>query len=98
HRVSAHSSSDDPTRYRDETITEAWKKKDPIARLERFLRQQGLLDEAGVQRIFAEADAEVRDAISAEEPIGPPPLSSLIEDVFAEVPPHLREPLAELEP
>jgi pyruvate dehydrogenase E1 component alpha subunit/2-oxoisovalerate dehydrogenase E1 component alpha subunit len=98
YRVSAHSSSDDPTRYRDETVTEAWKKKDPIARLQRFLVQQGLLDEAADQKIYADVDAEVRDAIAAEEPVGPPPLASLIEDVFAEVPAHLREQLSELEP
>ncbi|HZS40152.1 MAG TPA: thiamine pyrophosphate-dependent enzyme [Polyangia bacterium] len=98
YRVSAHSSSDDPTRYRDERITEAWRKKDPIARLERFLLQQGLIDEAAKQKIYADADAEVREAIAAEEPAPPPPLASLVEDVFAEVPAHLREQLAELEP
>ena len=37
YRVSAHSSSDDPTRYRDESITEAWKQKDPVARFRRWL-------------------------------------------------------------
>jgi pyruvate dehydrogenase E1 component alpha subunit len=98
YRVSAHSSSDDPTRYRDETVTEAWRRKDPIARFRRFLLAQGLLDEAADQKLHAAVDAEVREAIAAEEQVGPPPLSSMIEDVFAEVPAHLREQLAELEP
>ncbi len=42
-------------------------------------------------------EAEVRDAIAAEEPVGPPPLRSLVEDVFAQVPAHLEEQLAEIE-
>jgi pyruvate dehydrogenase E1 component alpha subunit/2-oxoisovalerate dehydrogenase E1 component alpha subunit len=97
YRVAAHSSSDDPTRYRDERVTAEWKQKDPIARLRRFLLAQGLLDAAGDERLRAEVDTEVREAIAAEEPVGPPPLRTLVEDVYAEVPAHLEEQLAELE-
>ena len=50
---------------------------------------QGLLDAAADERMRAEIDAEVRDAVAKEEPVGPPPLESLVEDVFAEVPWHL---------
>jgi pyruvate dehydrogenase E1 component alpha subunit/2-oxoisovalerate dehydrogenase E1 component alpha subunit len=97
YRVSAHSSSDDPTRYRDEAITEQWKKKDPIARFRTFLAGEKWLDDATDQRLQAELDAEVRDAIAAEEPVGPPALRTLVEDVYAQVPRHLEEQLAELE-
>lgn len=97
YRVSAHTSSDDPTRYRDERITEQWKQKDPIARYRTFLMGEKWLDEATDERIKAELDAEVRDAIAAEEPIGPPSLHSLVEDVYAEVPRLLEEQFAELE-
>jgi pyruvate dehydrogenase E1 component alpha subunit/2-oxoisovalerate dehydrogenase E1 component alpha subunit len=97
YRVSAHSSSDDPTRYRDESVTEAWKKKDPIDRYRRFLLAQALLTDAADEQLRAEIDAEVRDAIAAEEPVSAPPLRSLVEDVFADVPRHLEEQLAEIE-
>ncbi len=96
YRVSAHSSSDDPSRYRDERVTEDWRKKDPIDRLRRFLISQGLLDDAADAKLRAAVETEVRDAIAAEEPVGPPPLESLVRDVFADVPPHLREQLDEL--
>src|SRR5678815_791037 len=44
YRVSAHSSSDDPSRYRDEAVTEIWKgERDPIRRLEIFLGRRGWL-------------------------------------------------------
>jgi pyruvate dehydrogenase E1 component alpha subunit/2-oxoisovalerate dehydrogenase E1 component alpha subunit len=98
YRVSAHTSSDDPTRYRDESVTAAWKKKDPIERYRKFLFVQGLLDETADARLHASIEAELREAISAEEPVAPPPLRSMIEDVFAEVPPFLEEELAEIEP
>ncbi len=97
YRVSAHSSSDDPTRYRDESITEQWKLKDPIARFRKYLIAGGLLDDAADERMKSAIEAEVRDAIAAEEPVGPPPLRSLVEDVFAQVPAHLEEQLAEIE-
>jgi pyruvate dehydrogenase E1 component alpha subunit/2-oxoisovalerate dehydrogenase E1 component alpha subunit len=97
YRVSAHSSSDDPTRYRDERITDDWRKKDPIVRFRTWLTAQGLLDAAADERIRAELEAEVRETIAAQERVAPPPLGSLVEDVFAEVPRHLREQLEELE-
>jgi pyruvate dehydrogenase E1 component alpha subunit len=91
YRVSAHSSSDDPTRYRDEKITEQWRRRDPIARFRAWLTAQGLLDAAADERLRAELEAEVRETIAAQERVAPPPLSSLVEDVFAEVPRHLAE-------
>jgi len=97
YRVSAHSSSDDPTRYRDEQVTEQWKHKDPIERYRRYLYSQGLLDDAQEAALREQLDAEVRDAVAAEEPVPAPPLATLVEDVFAEVPEHLREQLAEIE-
>jgi TPP-dependent pyruvate/acetoin dehydrogenase alpha subunit len=94
--VSAHSSSDDPTRYRDERITDQWRKKDPIARFRAWLINQGVLDAAADDKLRADLEAEVREIIAAQEKVTPPPLSSLVDDVFAEVPPHLQEQLQEL--
>jgi pyruvate dehydrogenase E1 component alpha subunit/2-oxoisovalerate dehydrogenase E1 component alpha subunit len=98
YRVSAHSSSDDPSRYRDEKVTELWRARDPLARFRTWLGARGLVDGAAEERMRAEIDAEVRDAIAQEEHVGPPPLRSIVEDVLAEVPWHLEEQLAELEP
>jgi pyruvate dehydrogenase E1 component alpha subunit/2-oxoisovalerate dehydrogenase E1 component alpha subunit len=98
YRVSAHSSSDDPSRYRDERITEEWKKKDPLERYRRYLVSQGLLDDAADQKLHTELEAELKEAIAAEEAAAPPSLSTLVEDVYAEVPRHLADQLAELEP
>ncbi|MCS6914746.1 MAG: thiamine pyrophosphate-dependent enzyme [Myxococcales bacterium] len=98
YRMGAHSSSDDPSRYRDESVTEAWRSKDPLRRVERLLERMGILDAAGVAALRASLDDEVRETVAAEEQVGPPPLRSLVEDVFHAVPPHLEEQLAELLP
>ncbi|MCG6494613.1 pyruvate dehydrogenase (acetyl-transferring) E1 component subunit alpha [Kitasatospora sp. A2-31] len=54
YRMGAHTTSDDPTRYRLAEETEAWKAKDPIIRLRALLEKEGLADE----EFFASIDAE----------------------------------------
>jgi len=97
YRIGAHSSSDDPSRYRDESITLEWKTgKDPLARFRTFLAARGWLDD-GAEAALAEAvEAEVRAAIAAEEAAPLPPLASLVEDVYERLPWHLTEQLEEL--
>jgi 2-oxoisovalerate dehydrogenase E1 component alpha subunit len=57
YRMGAHTTTDDPTRYRRSADVEEWKLKDPIARLETHLRNEGLADDAFVAEVAAEADA-----------------------------------------
>jgi len=97
YRVSAHSTSDDPSRYRDESVTAVWKnERDPLARFRHFLRVIGGLSE-GVDTALHEAiEAEIKSAVVAEEAAGLPALQTLIEDVFATPTPALREQLAEV--
>jgi pyruvate dehydrogenase E1 component alpha subunit/2-oxoisovalerate dehydrogenase E1 component alpha subunit len=98
YRVSAHSSSDDPSRYRDESITEVWRhQKDPLRRLETYLVHKGWLA-AGERAALAERlEADVRDAIARQERVGAPPLASIVDDVYEQPAWNLREQLAELE-
>jgi pyruvate dehydrogenase E1 component alpha subunit/2-oxoisovalerate dehydrogenase E1 component alpha subunit len=97
YRVSAHSSSDDPSRYRDEAVTEVWKgERDPIRRLEVYLAQRGWLAAGEREAISQQIEAEVRDAISRQEAVAPPALETLIEDVYEQPTQLLREQLAEL--
>jgi pyruvate dehydrogenase E1 component alpha subunit/2-oxoisovalerate dehydrogenase E1 component alpha subunit len=97
YRVSAHSSSDDPSRYRDEAVTEIWKgERDPIRRLEIFLGRRGWLAAGEREAMSQQIEAEVRDAIARQEAVGPPALETLIDDVFEHPTQRLREQLAEL--
>jgi pyruvate dehydrogenase E1 component alpha subunit len=97
YRVSAHSSSDDPSRYRDETVTELWKgKRDPIQRLETYLTGRGWLAAGEREAIAQQMEAEVREAIARQEAIALPALETLIDDVYEQPTWLLREQLAEL--
>ncbi|TDJ71158.1 MAG: thiamine pyrophosphate-dependent dehydrogenase E1 component subunit alpha [Planctomycetota bacterium] len=90
YRMLGHSSSDDPTKYRDDDEVAAWAAKDPIDRYERYLVERGVL--AGGERQAIEADLlrELDAVIHEEETVPPMPMRTLVEDVYAEVPPHLR--------
>jgi pyruvate dehydrogenase E1 component alpha subunit/2-oxoisovalerate dehydrogenase E1 component alpha subunit len=96
YRRLGHSSSDDPTRYRDEAEVKAWEQKDPVDRFRTYLTQRGHWSEAK-EVAFKEAIAQrVNDAIAAAERNGPPDDESLITDVYAQVPQQLRNQLAEV--
>lgn len=98
YRMGAHSTSDDPSAYRDPDEPRAWTQHDPIVRFRKFLESRHLWSESqdrafrdAFERRFAEALAEA-EAVPAR-----PPLGSLFEDVFATVPWHLEEQRADLE-
>ncbi|MBS1123358.1 MAG: Branched-chain alpha-keto acid dehydrogenase, component, alpha subunit protein [Deltaproteobacteria bacterium] len=97
YRVSAHTSSDDPSRYRDESVTEVWKgQRDPIRRLETYMLRRGWLTPGAREQAAEALEAEVREAIARQEAIAVPVLSTLIDDVYEEPTWLLREQLAEL--
>lgn len=96
YRVSAHTSSDDPSRYRDESITLEWKQRDPIARMRTWLLTQGYLTVDGDEELRHGLEGEIREAVAAEEAVALPPVRSLFEDVFAEVPAFLDEQYDEI--
>ena len=96
YRIGAHSSSDDPTRYRSDDEVKSWQLKDPIERFHKFLVARGLVTDARRTTIEAEVDAELVAAIKEVEPLPPPERASLFDDVYAELPWHLRDQRAEL--
>src|ERR671935_633088 len=56
YRMGAHTTSDDPTRYRLETELQVWSAKDPIARYRSWLQSQRLLDDAAAAAIDRDAE------------------------------------------
>jgi pyruvate dehydrogenase E1 component alpha subunit len=61
YRMGAHTSSDDPTRYRLAADVDAWSAKDPIARFKKTLASGGMLDEAADRAVIEEAEAIARE-------------------------------------
>jgi 2-oxoisovalerate dehydrogenase E1 component alpha subunit len=54
--MGAHTTTDDPTRYRLSSDVEAWKLKDPIARVKAYLTRGGLVDQDFFDAIEDEAE------------------------------------------
>lgn len=91
YRQGAHSSSDDPRMYRNEEEVNRFLRLDPIARFRRYLEERKIWDAAKDDALVEETKKEILSAIEEAEKFGPPPVESLFEDVFAEIPPHLQE-------
>jgi 2-oxoisovalerate dehydrogenase E1 component alpha subunit len=101
YRVEGHSTSDDPTAYRPRGAGERWPLGDPLARLKQHLISLGEWDEERHQQLLDQLGEEVRAAQKEAERLGTlqsdpfQDISSMFEDVFAELPWHLREQQAQ---
>ncbi|MEZ0164864.1 pyruvate dehydrogenase (acetyl-transferring) E1 component subunit alpha [Kineococcus sp. LSe6-4] len=85
-RMGAHTTSDDPTRYRLAAEVDAWREKDPIDRLRTYLNAEGVLDEEFEARLAADSEAlaeRLREGVSA---MADPDPASMFEHAYAE--PH----------
>jgi pyruvate dehydrogenase E1 component alpha subunit len=94
YRMGPHSSSDDPTRYRDEKVYEAWKLRDPILRFREYLTRKKLWDDAKEAKLQEQIKAEIAAAVEKAEAEPPPQIEDLFEDVFAKRTPQLDRQLA----
>lgn len=96
YRMGAHTSSDDPTKYRSDEEVEFWKARDPLVRLEKFLRRQGIgqafFDEC--EQAGEELSAYVRGETFA---LANPPIENMFKHVYSEAHPLIEEQLAWLE-
>lgn len=98
YRMGAHSTSDDPTRYRSEEELKKWEKKCPLLRLKRYLVKQNLWDEKKEEAFLNEIKQQVDEAIEDAKQTPPPPLRSLVDQVYFTVPPSLEEQYSTLKP
>jgi pyruvate dehydrogenase E1 component alpha subunit len=96
YRRLGHSSSDDPSRYRDESEVKAWEQKDPVDRFRRYLIRRSLWDDVREETFKEQIATAVNEAIAAAESNGPPADETLITDVYADVPQQLKHQLVDV--
>ena len=84
YRMEAHTTADDPTRYRSGEEMEEWQRRDPIARFETFMKANGLLDDTIKTEIDNEVEklARIMREEIYEAPHGDP--MELFEHVFVD--------------
>ncbi len=96
YRLAAHSSSDDPSGYRSRKEEEAWREKDPILRMQHWLSDQGWWNDDEEKALQESLRREVLETMKRAEKRPPPPLDSLVTDVYADVTPALQRQLDRL--
>ncbi len=82
YRMGAHTTSDDPTRYRTAAEEDYWRQRDPIDRLRTLLVTEGLADEASFADVEAEADALAEATRTYCRALPDPPASMMFDHVY----------------
>ncbi|MFI6515096.1 pyruvate dehydrogenase (acetyl-transferring) E1 component subunit alpha [Spirillospora sp. NPDC050679] len=91
YRMGAHTTTDDPTRYRLKAEEEAWKLKDPIERVKAYLVRGDLADAAFFEGVDAEAKRVADDLRKACLALPDPEPGAMFENVYAEAHPLMTE-------
>ncbi len=103
YRAGAHSTSDDPTRYRPADDWQRFPLGDPVARLRQHLVLLGAWSDEEHLATQRELDTQMSTALATALQHGSlldghiPPLASMFEDVYKDMPPHLREQMRQAE-
>ncbi len=97
YRLGAHTTADDPTRYRPSEEEQRLSYGEPVARLRRYLLSSGLLTEDENKQVEEEAKAMVEEAVQAAEtfPKGAP--EDVFNHVYADLTPQLQAQRAEFQ-
>ncbi|MFA7497777.1 MAG: thiamine pyrophosphate-dependent enzyme [Leucobacter sp.] len=90
YRIGAHTTADDPTRYREEGELDYWQQRDPIARLETHLRSLGVDDDFFAETAAA-ADREAKTVRDAILHLPAPAADTMFAHVYAETHPRIDE-------
>ncbi len=99
YRIGAHTTSDDPTRYRASEELALWESRDPIARYRKYLVGKGASEQffAGVEEEAADHAADIRKRLLESVT---PPTDLMFDHVYSErhpLPPLQKAQLAEFE-
>jgi pyruvate dehydrogenase E1 component alpha subunit len=93
YRLGAHTTSDDPTKYRSDAEVHAWEARDPLLRLERYLECRQLLSAEGAAKIREESLAKARAGFEEVEREADSTLEDSFRYLYRDMPPHTAEQL-----
>lgn len=96
YRMAAHSTSDDPTRYRDKAEVEIWSRRDPLIRFRSYLESLGLWNAERETLTRTRFEKELQETLTQAESIPPPHPETLFSDVYSSIPWHIDEQKKEL--
>ena len=94
YRLGAHTTADDPTRYRADEEVAQWNTKDPLLRLEKYLLRKKMLTDQEVVRLKEASKNQAQEAFEEAEHFQRESLTRTYSFMFEEMPPVLEEQLA----
>ncbi len=93
YRMGAHTTADDPSRYRDEEEVQQWAQKDPLLRIQKYLIKNKLIQSGEIETLRKEARKTARDAFEEAENYSDESLDNIYRYTFKDMPPILEEQL-----
>jgi len=96
YRMGDHSTSDDASKYRSKEEVEQWAKKDPIDRLEKYMRKKNLIDDSYKESVLNKSKDIVERAVAEFEKLPPADPKDIFKYVFAEMTKQQKEEMEEL--
>ncbi len=87
YRIAPHTTSDDPSRYRDEAETKEWVGREPVGRMRKALASLNLWDDAKEEALLGELKGELEAAVKKADQAPDPKPWEIVEHVFAEMTP-----------
>ena len=93
YRLAVHTTADDPTKYRSQKEVDEWEKREPLIRLQKYLRKRGILDDQAVNSDEEEAARQIDEAWKAtkdriDELTDP---LAMFDYLMADLPPYTKE-------
>lgn len=91
YRLGAHTTSDDPTKYREDSEVEPWLKKDPLIRFEKYLKEKKLLDDKWLEETRKELEDDVTKVFETMEKEQEYKVEDIFKYHYETMPPQLEE-------
>lgn len=95
YRRAAHTTSDDPTRYRTDEEVDDWEDRDPLQRYRNFLQAAGMWDDIDAEAVREEVNEEFSAAVDAADEYPERDIDEMFGYLHEEMPPELRRQLTE---
>ena len=95
YRLGAHTTSDDPTKYRKDEAVEEWKDKDPLIRFEKYLLDKEVISEEYIEKLIEDLEKDVISTFEAIEDNSDTEIEDIFKYHYEEMPEYLEEQLNE---
>ncbi len=93
YRVGDHTTADDASRYRSAKEVEAWRKRDPIERLRKYLEHKKLWNKKYEEKLQSGLKTKIDAAVQKAESLGAQPVDSIFNHTYSKLDWNLKEQL-----